>query len=307
MKEIHINLKRFDVPRKQGGLCPVNDSSEWIKDIMKDTINSGLGEIDDLRLCFFLPESLIHPAYDVIKNSPKAEDLNLFIGSQGVYREDVLPGKNFGAFTSNLPSAAAVNLGASWAIIGHSEERKDKEEILQSYISVVNGEGSKDSRASEVVNSLLNQEALAGMKAGMNILFCVGETAEEQGQGDFSSQKPRIIEVLRSQLIQGLDSLTGYANRELVIGYEPRWAIGPGKIPPDGEYIAFISALIKEICLDVYGITFPVIYGGGLKEENAAMIAGVPSIDGGLVALTRFSGELGFFVEDLVVIVEKYI
>ncbi|MBC8552232.1 MAG: triose-phosphate isomerase [Candidatus Brocadiales bacterium] len=305
MKEIHVNLKRFDIPKKYGGLCPVMDSSEWIKNIIEETIHLGLGDIEGLRICYFLPESLIQPASLVLKSSGK--NRNLFIGSQSVFRNDVSPGKNFGAFTTNLPAAAASNLGAAWTIIGHSEERKDKEEILQAYDSEILKFGTAAEKAGNVINSLLNQEVLTGMKAGMNILYCVGETELERGSDDFSRQKPRIIKILRSQLIQGLAGLADFPLRELVIGYEPRWAIGPGKTPPDADYIAFVSASIKNICFDLFGREFPVIYGGGLKEGNAAMIAGIPTIDGGLVALTRFTGEIGFFVEDFRIIVDKYL
>jgi triosephosphate isomerase len=91
-----------------------------------------------------------------------------------------------------------------------------------------------------------------------------------------------------------------------VIGYEPVWAIGPGKTPPNSEYIAYVSNLIKDMVNSLYGFEIQVVYGGGLKEENAGMIAGISTIDGGLVALTRFSGEIGFYVEDLKKIIENY-
>ena len=58
--------------------------------------------------------------------------------------------------------------------------------------------------------------------------------------------------------------------------------------------------------MDIYGFDPTVVYGGGLKEENAGMIAGIPTIGGGLVALTRFTGEIAFEPEGLVRIVGKY-
>ena len=297
MKEIHVNLKRFDVPRSFGGLCPVQDSSEWIKKTVGELIELGLGEIDGLRICLYLPESLISPAAEVIRAAGKNRKLNLFIGSQGVFRGDVRPGENFGAFTTNLPPAAAVNLGASWTIIGHSEERKDKEEMLAIFAEKIESGEHMKSGIRDTVNLLLNSEVHAGMKAGLDVLYCVGETEEE---------KENIEEVLRTQLLTGLAGIGEYPDRLPIIGYEPRWAIGPGKTPPGEEYISFISSLIKTICTDEFGREFPVIYGGGLKEANAAMIAGIPSIDGGLVALTRFTGEIGFYAEDFKIIVDKY-
>ena len=306
MKEIHVNLKRFDVPRSFGGLCIEQDSSKWIKNAVEELIDLGLGEIDGLRVCLYLPESLIGPAADVIKAAGKNRKLNLFIGSQGVFREDVRPGENFGAFTTNLPPAAAVNLGASWTIIGHSEERRDKEEMLALFAEKMGSGDHIKSGIRDTVNLLLNREVHSGMQAGLDILYCVGETAEDKGPGDFESQKGNIEAVLKNQLISGLSGIGEYPDRLTLIGYEPRWAIGPGKTPPGENYISFVSSLIKKICIDEFGREFPVIYGGGLKEANAAMIAGIPSIDGGLVALTRFTGEIGFYPEDFKIIVDKY-
>ena len=68
-----------------------------------------------------------------------------------------------------------------------------------------------------------------------------------------------------------------------------------------------MSAYIKSACMELFGFEPPVVYGGGLKEENAAMIAGIKTIDGGLVALTRFTGDIGFEPEGLKKIIEKYL
>ena len=92
-----------------------------------------------------------------------------------------------------------------------------------------------------------------------------------------------------------------------MIGYEPIWAIGPGKTPPGEAYVGFVSAYIKDVLRSELGMTCSVVYGGGLKEENAAMIAGIDTIDGGLVALTRFTGEIGFDVPGLKGIIDRYL
>lgn len=85
------------------------------------------------------------------------------------------------------------------------------------------------------------------------------------------------------------------------------WAIGPGKIPPGKEYIGFVSSLIKAIGKESFDIDPTVVYGGGLKEENASMIAGIETIGGGLVGLIRFNGEIAFDVEGLRKIIENYL
>ena len=87
----------------------------------------------------------------------------------------------------------------------------------------------------------------------------------------------------------------------VTIAYEPIWAIGPGKIPPDKDYITMIGTYIKEITDGC-----DVVYGGGLKVDNAEMLASVPVMDGGLIALTRFQGEIGFYPEEYLEIIKTY-
>lgn len=307
MVEIFVNLKRFDVPRPLGGICPVENPRTWIENVIDDSVCLELGQSNDARITYLLPEALLLPAIDRLHSHPTSSTHSLQIGCQGVFREDIAKGGNFGAFTSNLPAAAARNLGCVWAMIGHSEERKDKFGVLGRFEPTVATEPAMMQRANATLNMIMNAEVLCAYKAGLQVLLCVGETAEERGEGGFEEQKPRIETVLRSQLEIGLKGVTDYVPAQsLVIGYEPRWAIGPGKTPPGAEYIGFVSAFIKSTCQHLFKFEPPVVYGGGLKEENAAMIAGIETIDGGLVALTRFTGEIGFEPEGLKTILDKY-
>lgn len=308
MIDIFINLKRFDVPKKYGGICLNEDPQVWIEDIMLDTVRFGLGRIDNVDIGYLLPEGLILPAINKLRAYSDDEVGSVSIGSQGVFREDVTPGGNFGAFTSNLPAAAAANLGCTLSIIGHSEERKDKFEMLCAFEPRAASDPELMARANNTVSTLLNGEVLAALKAGLRVLFCVGETAQERGEGGFEEQKPRIEKVLRAQLEAGLKGAADHCrDGNIAIGYEPRWAIGPGKRPPGADYIGFVSAYIKSVLRELYGAEVPVVYGGGLKEENAAMIAGVDTVDGGLVALTRFTGDIAFEPEGLKTIIETYL
>ena len=133
------------------------------------------------------------------------------------------------------------------------------------------------------------------------------ETAEQRGEGNFEEQQPRIKAALRSQVEIGLSGVASHLGKQkLAIGYEPIWAIGPGRTPPGAEYIGFVSGYIKKTNEEIHGFIPPVVYGGGLKEENVEEIAGVDTIDGGLVALTKFTQPIGFDPNDLRIIVEKY-
>jgi len=269
MKHIFLNLKRFDVPVEKGGINRLYDINSWGSDIVK-AVQNGLKKYDDTQFAIFLPEAHLLGAKSALKPGG-----NLAIGCQSIHFDDITPGGNFGAFTSSRPAAAASSLGCDWVMIGHCEERNKLKAILT--------EGSGDLSA---VNMILQKKVQNAAKTGLKILFCVGETEAEQ---------PTKEEVLKSQLqaIDGIDNI--------VIAYEPVWAIGPGKTPPDAEYIRDISGYIKSL------VNLPVVYGGGLKEENAPMLAGIESINGGLVALTRFSGEIGFYPDEFLTIVEKYL
>lgn len=276
MKHIFLNLKRFDVPVELGGVNRLAAVEQWGKTVITG-IEDGLRRYDPAQAEFavFFPEAhLLSAARARTENSP------VKLGCQGVYREDVVPGGNFGAFTTNRPAAAAQALGCEHVMIGHCEERADK-------LGVLAEAGVTDTDA---VNRLLNREIRAAISRGLKVLYCIGEKSEEQQNWQ---------QVLGAQLDIGLD---GVDPSKVVIAYEPVWSIGPGKTPADKEYITMIARFVKE---RTGGL--PVVYGGGLKKDNAAMLASIAQIDGGLIALTRFTGEIGFYPEEYLEIVRLYL
>lgn len=263
MKKIYLNLKRFDIPLAYGGINNIASGEHWAKRIVFET--------EKLRGCdftIFFPESSLLPAISMAHL--------VKIGCQGIHYEDVEKGGNFGAFTSYRTAKSMKALGVKSAMIGHSEERKGLEKLTSL------GGVKVD------INPLLNQEVACAENADLDILYCVGEKSEEQDNR---------YEVIRHQLQEGLK------NRDLqrvVVAYEPIWAIGPGKFPPDQAYISDIVRFIKSV------VSVPVVYGGGLKKENAEMLASIPELDGGLIALTRFGKDFGFSIEDFAEIVGTY-
>ena len=274
MKHIYLNLKRFDIPASLFGVNRLAPAEKWA-DIIVHATQEELNQYDPSKVEFvqYYPEAHL-------LNAVSARKGHLKIGCQSVYREDTSERGNFGAFTSNRTGNAMKAIGVDSVLIGHCEERNDKKGILKEA-------GVVDSAA---VNRILNQEVLCAQKAGLSVLYCVGETVEEQ---------PRWQEVLREQLLVGL---AGADLSKVVIGYEPVWSIGPGKIPADEDYITKVARFIKS---EMNGND--VVYGGGLKRDNAAMLAGIEEIDGGLIALTRFSGEIGFYPKEYLEIISIYL
>lgn len=276
MKHIYLNLKRFDVPVSLGGVNRLAPVQEWGKTIVENT-QDALRKYDPQKVEFvqFLPEAhLLQAVAALSENSP------LQIGSQGVYRDNTAVGGNFGAFTTNRPASIVKAMGCAATLIGHCEERNDKKGILAEA-------GVSDMSA---VNRLLNKEIKCAMDAGLKVVYCIGETSEEQPQWE---------QVLGEQLSVGLD---GVDKSKVVIAYEPVWSIGPGKTPAGKDYITKIARFVKE---QTGGMD--VVYGGGLKADNAAMLASIEEIDGGLIALTRFTGEIGFYPEEYLEIIRLYL
>lgn len=276
MKHIYLNLKRFDVPVELGGVNRLAPIQDWGKAVVQET-QEELKKYDPSEVEFvqFLPEAhLLNAVSALCSGSP------VQIGSQSVYRENTTVGGNFGAFTTNRPASVVKAMGCKAALIGHCEERNDKKGILKEA-------GVSDTSA---VNRLLNREIKCAIDAGLKVVYCIGETSEEQ---------PAWEKVLGDQLAIGLE---GVDKSKVVIAYEPVWSIGPGKTPAGKEYITKIARFVKE---QTGGLD--VVYGGGLKADNAAMLASIQEIDGGLIALTRFQGEIGFYPEEYLEIIRLYL
>lgn len=275
MKHIFLNLKRFDVPVALGGVNRIAPLNEWGTYIVKNT-QEALKKYDPSEVEFvqYFPEAHLLNAV-----AARCEGSPVQVGCQSVYRMNTAVGGNFGAFTTNRPVSIMKAMDVNYTIIGHCEERNDKMGILAEAGVVDTG----------AVNRILNQEIRLAVENGMKVLYCIGEKDTELDRWD---------EVLRQQLEIGL---AGVDKSKVVIGYEPIWSIGPGKTPADKPYIEKIARFVKE---QTGGLD--VVYGGGLKSDNAAMLASIPEIDGGLIALTRFSGEIGFYPEEYLEIIRLY-
>ena len=276
MKHIFLNLKRFDVPVSYGGVNRIASMQEWGGFIVRSTQEALKGyDPAEVEFVQYLPEAhLLNAVAARCENSP------VQVGCQSVYRMNTAVGGNFGAFTTNRPVSAMKAMGVNAAIIGHCEERNDKMGILAEA-------GVTDAGA---VNRILNQEIRLAVENGMSVLYCIGEKDTELDRWD---------EVLREQLETGL---AGVDTSKVVIGYEPIWSIGPGKTPAGKEYITKVARFVKEVTGGI-----DVVYGGGLKVDNAEMLASIDEIDGGLIALTRFQGEIGFYPEEYLEIIHTYL
>ncbi|HVV94002.1 MAG TPA: triose-phosphate isomerase [Hyphomicrobiales bacterium] len=167
--------------------------------------------------------------------------------------EDTHPAPQ-GAFTGDLAAEMLADVGATYVIVGHSERR------------IGHGETDETVRA----------KAAAAWRAGLVPIVCVGETAAEREAG-------ATLGVVERQLAQSVPDGAGAAN--LVVAYEPVWAIGTG-LTPTVEDVAEVHMQLRGLLASRFGeggAGVRLLYGGSCKPDNAAMLMGVPDVDGALV------------------------
>jgi len=173
------------------------------------------------------------------------------LGGQNLY-----PAKE-GAFTGEVSATMLVDVGCEYVILGHSERRH----IL----------GETD--------AFINRKVLAALPANLKVILCVGETLEER-------EANRTEAVLQTQLRGSLAGLPPESLPNLVIAYEPVWAIGTGRnaTPEQAQQAhAFIRRQIAQQFSEEWARTLPIQYGGSVKPENAASLIRQPDVDGALV------------------------
>src|SRR4051794_27639410 len=161
-----------------------------------------------------------------------------------------------GAYTGEVSAAMIVELGVNGALLGHSERRQYFNET----------------------DRALQEKVPAALEAGLQPMLCVGETEEEEEAGDTQRK-------LRHQVQEALEKVPGERLHEVVVAYEPIWAIGTGKVAtPEHaqEAIGFIRALVGDRSSGA-AERVRVLYGGSVKPENAGELLGQPDIDGALV------------------------
>ena len=173
----------------------------------------------------------------------------------GVYAQN-MHFKESGAFTGEVSAPMLSELDVDGVVLGHSERRQ--------YF------GETD-RA-------LQQKVPAALEAGLIPILCVGETEEERERGDTERK-------LRHQVQEALEKVPVDRLPEVVIAYEPIWAIGTGlsaTADQAQEAIAFVRALVQGFDKEA-GNAVRILYGGSLKPENAPEILSLPDVDGALV------------------------
>jgi len=176
---------------------------------------------------------------------------NVALGAQNMYHE------SSGAFTGEISAGMLQDVSCKYVILGHSERRH----IL----------GETD--------EAINRKVHAALAAGLLPIVCVGETLEQREAGQTQS-------VVKTQLEGSLADLSIEQMHQIVIAYEPVWAIGTGKVatPEQAEEVhADLRSLLETRYTSAVADEVRIQYGGSVKPGNAAELLGQPNIDGALV------------------------
>lgn len=170
-----------------------------------------------------------------------------------------------GAYTGQVSIPMLEEIGIKWCLVGHSERRE------------YNGE----------TNQICNDKVKALVKAGMTVVYCCGESLQTYEAG-------RTDEWVANQIQEGLKDLTRDDMKNVVIAYEPIWAIGTGKTA-SAEIAENVIKHIREVVYEMFGKGIAnkvrILYGGSVKPENIHGFMGQPDIDGALVGGASLKAE----------------
>jgi triosephosphate isomerase (TIM) len=197
-------------------------------------------------------EIVLAPPFTAVHAVAEAtRNTNIGVSAQDLYWEAS------GAFTGEIAPAMIKEAGAEYAIIGHSERRQ------------LFGE----------TDATVNKKVLAAIAAALTPIVCIGETLDQREKND-------TLDVLDRQIKGGLDSVKGSELAELVIAYEPVWAIGTGRVATAaqaGEAHAHIRKRLRQWFGADAADQCHVIYGGSVKPDNIKELIAEPDVDGALV------------------------
>jgi len=189
-----------------------------------------------IKIIYCPPNTLIRPL------SKRLKETKLEVGAQNCHESD-----NYGAFTGNVNAKMLKNVGAKYIILGHSENRQFGE-----------------------TDKLINSKIKSAMKAGLKIIFCIGETLREK-------KNKKTNQVLAKQIKNGLKSIKNKSN--IIVAYEPVWSIGTGLIPESEDLLKSILFIKNRFSKK----SPKILYGGSVNSNNIAQIKDIDIIDGFLI------------------------
>ncbi|MCP4650245.1 MAG: triose-phosphate isomerase [PVC group bacterium] len=191
--------------------------------------------------------------------SHEIEGSNIKLGAQNLFWEEK------GAFTGEISAQMLKDANCDYVLIGHSERRNIFKET----------------------NEYVNRKLKAALKAELLPIVCVGERLEER-------QKNETFDVIRNHVTGALEGLSADDLKDIIIAYEPVWAIGTGQVATP-EQAQEVHAFIRKLIADNFGSEVAeklrIQYGGSVKPDNIKILIAQPDIDGALVGGAALKAE----------------
>ena len=191
---------------------------------------------DKIKLIYCPPSTLIRPL------SKRLKKTKIEVGAQNCHHS-----YDTGAYTGQVNSRMLKSVGAKYVIIGHSENRQL-------------GDNDK----------LINLKIKSATRAGLKVIFCIGETLEQK-------KNKKTNHVLANQINNGLKSIKNKSN--IIVAYEPVWSIGSGLIPKSDELIKSIAYIKSKLG----NKSIKILYGGSVNSNNVDKLKIITGIDGFLI------------------------
>lgn len=216
-------------------------------ELASEVVNMAKDEVNSgVKIIMVPPFTHLHAVKKII-----GSEKNIFLGAQNCHQETK------GAYTGEISVDMLKSIGVHYVVLGHSERREyfgESNELLATKVNTV-------------------------LSAGLAPIFCCGEKLETREAGDH-------FNLVGSQIKEGLFHLSADELKNVVIAYEPVWAIGTGKTA-SAQQAQEMHAHIRSLLAEKYGVEvaeeIAILYGGSVKPGNAAEIFGEADVDGGLV------------------------
>lgn len=221
---------------------------------MNKNISEAVKLVEDLKPLVkgAAAEVVVCPTFVCLNDAAKAlSGSNIGVGAQNMYYKDS------GAYTGEISPLFLKDMKVEYVILGHSERRQYFKED----------------------DSEINKKVAAALEHGLKPILCVGETLEQRETGV-------TFDVITTQLKGCLAGMEGRNLDDLIIAYEPVWAIGTGKTATSkdaNEVIGFIRKQLREILGNEVADKTRILYGGSVKSSNTKELMDMPEIDGALV------------------------
>jgi triosephosphate isomerase len=215
---------------------------------------------EGIALAKELTEVVKNPNCDVVICTPfihLASVAEIVKGSAVQLGAENCADKVSGAYTGEVSAEMVKSTGAQYVILGHSERRQYYNETP----------------------AILKEKVQLALANGLKVIFCIGETLEER-------EANKQNEVVKAELKDSVYNLSAEEFKNIIIAYEPIWAIGTGKTATAEqaeEIHAYIRSTIAEVYGDAVADDTTILYGGSCKASNAPELFAKPDIDGGLI------------------------